>query len=29
VHEFVELDNVVDGARILALMAIDRLGVAD
>jgi acetylornithine deacetylase/succinyl-diaminopimelate desuccinylase-like protein len=29
VHEFVELDSVVDGAKILALMAIDQLGVAD
>ena len=28
VHEFVELDSVVDGAKILALLAIDQLGVA-
>ena len=27
VHEFVELDSVIDGAKILALMAIDQLGV--
>lgn len=29
VHEFVELDSVIDGAKILALLAIDQLGVAD
>lgn len=27
VHEFVELDSVIDGAKILALLAIDQLGV--
>lgn len=29
VHEFVELDSVIDGAKILSLLAIDQLGVAD
>lgn len=29
VHEFVELDSVIAGAKILALLAIDRLGLAD
>ena len=29
VHEFVEIDSVIDGAKILALLAIDRLGLAD
>lgn len=29
VHEFVEVESVMDGAKILALMAIDQLGVAD
>ncbi|HUZ87647.1 MAG TPA: M20/M25/M40 family metallo-hydrolase [Candidatus Baltobacterales bacterium] len=29
VHEFVEVDSVIDGAKILALLAIDRLGLAD
>ncbi len=28
VHEFVEMDSVIDGAKILALLAIDHLGVA-
>ena len=27
VHEFVEIDSVIDGAKILALLAIDQLGV--
>ncbi len=27
VHEFVELDSVIEGAKILALLAIDQLGV--
>lgn len=27
VHEFVEVDSVIEGAKILALMAIDQLGV--
>jgi acetylornithine deacetylase/succinyl-diaminopimelate desuccinylase-like protein len=29
VHEFVEIDSVIEGAKILALLAIDRLGLAD
>jgi acetylornithine deacetylase/succinyl-diaminopimelate desuccinylase-like protein len=29
VHEFVEVDSVIEGAKILALLAIDRLGLAD
>lgn len=29
VHEFVEVDSVIAGAKILALMAIDQLGLAD
>jgi acetylornithine deacetylase/succinyl-diaminopimelate desuccinylase-like protein len=29
VHEFVEADSVVEGAKILALLAISRVGVAD
>ena len=29
VHEFVESDSVIAGARILALLAIDRLGIAE
>lgn len=28
VHEFVEVDSVIEGGRILALLAIDRLGLA-
>jgi len=27
VHEFVEIDSVIEGAKILALLAIDRLGI--
>ena len=29
VHEFVEIDSVIAGAKILALLAIDQLGLAD
>jgi acetylornithine deacetylase/succinyl-diaminopimelate desuccinylase-like protein len=29
VHEFVEVDSVIEGAKILALLALDRLGLAD
>jgi acetylornithine deacetylase len=29
VHEFVEVDSVIAGGKILALLAIDRLGLAD
>jgi acetylornithine deacetylase/succinyl-diaminopimelate desuccinylase-like protein len=29
VHEFVEIDSVIEGAKILALLAIDELGLAD
>lgn len=28
-HEFVEVESVIEGAKILALLAIDRLGVAE
>jgi acetylornithine deacetylase/succinyl-diaminopimelate desuccinylase-like protein len=29
VHEYVEVDSVIEGGKILALLAIDRLGLAD
>jgi acetylornithine deacetylase/succinyl-diaminopimelate desuccinylase-like protein len=29
VHEFVEVDSVIEGGKILALLAIDRLGLAE
>jgi len=29
VHEFVEADSIVEGAKILALLAVSRVGVAD